>query len=101
MKIPVISSGSEETWAPSGMTFLNNNLYFGGLRGSTLYKARLNDERISSIDKLLANEYGRIRIVAKDSLGNLYIGTSNKDGRGTIRQNDDKIIQISPDKIDL
>ena len=32
METPVINSGPDITWAPSGVAFLNNSLYFGGLR---------------------------------------------------------------------
>jgi len=95
MKMPIINSGSEETWAPAGLTFYNGELYFGGLRGQTLYNFNPNEDS-TTLNKIFEKEYGRIRIVTTGPDGSLYIGTSNKDGRGTAQDGDDKIIKISP-----
>ncbi|MDZ4230384.1 MAG: PQQ-dependent sugar dehydrogenase, partial [Dehalococcoidales bacterium] len=38
---PVLHSG-RETWAPSGLAFLDGSLFYAGLRGQTLYKAVLD-----------------------------------------------------------
>ncbi|WP_165474817.1 PQQ-dependent sugar dehydrogenase [Legionella nagasakiensis] len=98
MMAPALTSGKNETWAPSGITYLNSSLYFGGLRGQTLYEAKL-DENQSGFRQLLGHfrkQYGRIRnvIVGPDHF--LYIMTSNKDGRGQPAANDDRIIRINP-----
>ncbi|KKS07880.1 hypothetical protein A3K01_00050 [candidate division WWE3 bacterium RIFOXYD1_FULL_43_17] len=95
METPVINSGSKETWAPAGLAFFKNSLYFGGLRGETLYKLDPDAESYT-LAKSLEKIYGRIRIVTAGPDGYLYIGTSNKDGRGTVQDGDDKIIKISP-----
>ena len=95
METPVTNSGSKETWAPAGLAFFNGNLYFGGLRGATLYKMNPDDTSFT-LEKSLEKIYGRIRIVTTGPDGYLYIGTSNKDGRGTVHEGDDKIIKISP-----
>lgn len=93
---PIEHSGSFTTWAPGGVVFLNNSLFFTGLRGKTLYEAPIEKGKITEIKKHLENEYGRIRdvIVGPDSM--LYITTSNNDGRGTPQNEDDKVVRINP-----
>ncbi len=92
---PIIQSGATETWAPAGIVFLNDSLFFTGLRGQTLYKAEIISGGQLNLEKFLSSEYGRLRAIAKDNNGNLYISTSNLDGRGSPKANDDKILKIS------
>lgn len=85
---------SEFTLAPSGIAFYKNELYIAGLGGNQLrriifdkdYKTILREEELLS-------ELGRIREVVEHN-GYLYVSTSNRDGRGMPRVNDDKIIRI-------
>lgn len=94
MVSPALHSGSDETWAPGGLAFADGSLFFGGLRGQTLYQARLDGDKITSIKSNLTNTYGRIRASVAGQDGRLYISTSNTDGRGEAKQNDDKVISI-------
>jgi glucose/arabinose dehydrogenase len=91
---PIITSG-KDTWAPAGAEFSGDSLFFGGLRGQTLYRMVIDD--INRQITLLANmegAYGRIREVGTDSRGNLYFTTSNRDGRGSPSQEDDRILVV-------
>lgn len=99
MVAPAVNSGPNDTWAPSGAAFVNNAVYFSGLRGKALYKATIKNGRVTQVDKLLNGKYGRIREVIKAPDGMLYITTSNKDGRGIPQSGDDKIIRINPEKL--
>ena len=91
MEPPIIQSGSDKTWAPAGAVFFNGSIFFAGLRGEALYKYDLKEK---SLTEYFKNEFGRLRAVAlHDNF--IYLSTSNKDGRGTIRERDDKIIRIS------
>lgn len=92
---PLLHSGGD-TWAPSGAVFYNDRLFFAGLRGSALYEFDPNDK---SIKEHFKNEFGRIRdvVIGPDNL--LYILTNNRDGRGTQRSGDDKIIIVNPEKL--
>ncbi len=92
MRSPILQSGDNDTWAPARMTFADGKLYFTGLRGQSLYKVAISDET-PTIKRYLSGEYGRLRAIAEyDSA--LYIGTSNRDGRGTPREGDDKILDV-------
>ncbi len=96
METPVLNSGSD-TWAPSGMACMDGSLYFAGLRGSSLYEVELDGE--PSLTRHLAGEFGRLRAVATGPDGNLFILTSNRDGRGTFVPEDDRLVRIDPDAL--
>ncbi|OGK39728.1 hypothetical protein A3A74_04510 [Candidatus Roizmanbacteria bacterium RIFCSPLOWO2_01_FULL_35_13] len=102
METPVINSGTNITWAPSGAAFIGDSLFFGGLRGQTLYEAfyKTNVQfKKADIKEHFKGDFGRIREVIKGPDGMLYITTSNRDGRGFPKENDDKIIRINPAKL--
>lgn len=94
MVSPVIQSGSV-TWAPTGAIFYNGSFFFTGLRGNALYELKGNDNLIEH----LKGEFGRLRdiIVGPDNM--FYVLTSNRDGRGVPKENDDKILRINPEKL--
>ena len=48
----------------------------------------ISDELMTEVD------FGRIRDVAEGPDGAIYFSTSNKDGRGSPRDGDDKIFKI-------
>ena len=91
---PVLQSGGDETWAPSGVQFLGGYLYFSGLRGTTLYRAKINGDRLEELTRFLVGEYGRLRAVRLGPDGALYLTTSNRDGRGLAGQGDDKLLRV-------
>lgn len=93
METPVVNSGVA-TWAPGGAAIKDNSIYFAGLRGSALYRYNLSAG--SSVDELFKGQYGRIRDVVPGPDDMLYITTSNLDGRGNPKDNDDKIIRVNP-----
>jgi glucose/arabinose dehydrogenase len=100
---PVIHAGTSETWAPAGATFVSRgpwagSLLFTGLRGQTLYRAVLgsNDPRkIEKFERLLYRQFGRLRDVVEGPDENLYLLTSNRDGRGSPKDDDDRVIRLS------
>jgi len=53
-----------------------------------------NHERVLSFEKLSDVNYGRIREIAEGPDGAIYFSTSNRDGRGSVRNGDDKIYRI-------
>jgi len=94
MESPAVHSGSD-TWAPSGLAFLNGSLYFAGLRGERLYRVSVDaPSRIAST--YLAGQFGRLRDVVAGPDGFLYVTTSNRDGRGSPTTDDDRIFRVNP-----
>lgn len=92
---PILNSGSNETWAPSGLAYYKGLLVFSGLRGESLYSVSVgNDGKLGELTKSLVKKYGRLRAVVAGPDGALYISTSNTDGRGNPKAGDDKIIRI-------
>lgn len=98
MKTPIGNSGDFSTWAPGGAAISGENLYFGGLRGSALYKGTMQNGTVS-IQEYFKDVYGRIRDVVLGPDGLLYISTSNLDGRGVPKPQDDKILRIDPKQL--
>jgi glucose/arabinose dehydrogenase len=103
IKPPILHSG-DETWAPSGITFVSRgpwkgNLLVANLRGTQILRVVLtpSGESVQSAEPLFKNEFGRIRDVVEGSDGSLYILTNNRDGRGSPGKDDDRIIKLSPD----
>ncbi|MGH9857489.1 MAG: PQQ-dependent sugar dehydrogenase, partial [Acidobacteriota bacterium] len=96
---PIKNSGAITTWAPAGAVFVENSLFFTGLRGATLYEAVIAGEQITDFREHFAGEYGRLRDVIVTSDGLLYIATSNHDGRGRPNARDDKLIRVNPQKL--
>jgi glucose/arabinose dehydrogenase len=93
---PIATSGGSVTWAPSGLAYLDGSLFFSGLRASTLYEIPLRDDGSSAgLNAYLSGTYGRLRAAAVGPDGHLYVTTSNRDGRGTARTGDDKILRVS------
>ncbi len=94
MKTAVVNSGDDETWAPAGLAFAEGALYFGGLRGASLYVAKIKADGGVDLSAHLRGKYGRLRAAVMGPDGFLYITTSNTDGRGKATAGDDKIIRV-------
>jgi glucose/arabinose dehydrogenase len=95
MTAPAVHSGPWDTWAPADAAYREGSVYFGGLRGEALYQAAVEEDEII-VKAHFEKEFGRIRVVAFGPDRYLYVATSNTDGRGLLRDGDDKIIRINP-----
>lgn len=96
MEIAVLNSGADSTWAPAGAAFLNGSIFFTGLRGSALYEYKIKEKKLIEHFK---EDFGRLRNVIVGQDGLLYVATSNRDFRGSVRENDDQILKINPAKL--
>ncbi|HEY7367626.1 MAG TPA: PQQ-dependent sugar dehydrogenase [Nitrosopumilaceae archaeon] len=102
---PILQTG-DDAWAPSGSTFYDSsnipewtNKYFvATLRGSHLRMLELDlqSNQVVSSEALFSNTFGRLREATVGPDGNLYLLTSNRDGRGSPVENDDRILKIVP-----
>lgn len=95
MQEPVIQSGSD-TWAPAGAAYLDGSIYFAGLRGNALYQADVQGTDVLELSENFSGRFGRLRAVAVGPDGNLYVTTSNTDGRGNPDAEDDRVLRIDP-----
>ena len=92
---PALESG-DDTWAPSGIAILRGTLYVAALRGQRLLAIPIADGKVGRVTALLANEHGRLRDVVVGPDGALWVATNNRDGRGSPRADDDRILKIVP-----
>lgn len=88
---------------PSGITFYKGDLFVATLRSQALIKIKVKKSgksyKVERIERWFASnnrrgKFGRLRDVVEGPDGNLYILTSNRDGRGSPQPNDDKIYKI-------
>ncbi|MFR3072767.1 MAG: PQQ-dependent sugar dehydrogenase [Paeniclostridium sp.] len=98
---PLIHSG-ENTWAPSGIAFVNQGPWEGkllvtNLRGQQILAITLNEEGtlVKNLELLFKNKYGRLREIIQGKDGSIYIATSNRDGRGNPNETDDKVLRLT------
>jgi glucose/arabinose dehydrogenase len=56
----------------------------------------LRKGRIVGEETLLEGDYGRLRTVVEGPDGDVYVLTSNQDGRGSPSGDDDRILRITP-----
>lgn len=93
---PAVAPGSAAFCRGKKIPELENNFFFGGLRGEQLRRIVLDsrDRRKVVSQEKLFTDLGRIRLVEMGADGSLYIGTSNRDGRGDPAQGDDRIFRV-------
>ena len=101
MTVPILHSGPDETWAPGDLLFISDHVVFTGLRGESLYVASIEGSNVKNLRAFFQGEYGRLRTVVKGPDGKLYVLTSNRDGRGSSEESDDRVIKIDPNFLGL
>jgi glucose/arabinose dehydrogenase len=96
--------------APSGVAFYDGpfepwrgSLFVGALRGQQLQRLELVSApgerppwRVGREEVYLDEQIGRIRAVVMGPDGYLYVTTSNRDGRGQARPEDDRLLRVVP-----
>ncbi len=89
------------TWAtddasPSGLAFVNGRLYLGALHGARLWRVDVSGAKAKNDQAFFVGKYGRLRTVVPAPDGNLWVTTSNRDGRGEPASEDDRILLVRP-----
>jgi glucose/arabinose dehydrogenase len=82
--------------SPSGLAFLDGRLWLASLRGERLWRIDVNGRRASNPADFFVGKYGRMRTVVVAPDGNLWVTTSNRDGRGEPADADDRILLVRP-----
>ena len=68
-----------------------------GLRGERLWQIPLTDSATDPTGEPIAEltgVYGRLRTTQVAPDGSLWVSTSNTDGRGDVRDGDDRILRL-------
>lgn len=82
--------------SPSGIAFAQGNIFMAGLRGERLWATPVADgKRTGEPVAFFTGQYGRLRTVEAAPDGSLWLTTSNTDGRGETRADDDKILRVT------
>ncbi|HEX5018083.1 MAG TPA: PQQ-dependent sugar dehydrogenase [Actinomycetes bacterium] len=85
-----------EDASPSGLAWRDGVLYMGALRGERLWQIPLDGDRALQPKAALEDELGRIRTVEVAANGDLWITTSNTDGRTPdVADDDDRVVSVS------
>jgi glucose/arabinose dehydrogenase len=87
---PVVTWRTSDA-SPSGAAVVGDTLYVAALRGERLWAVPIDggDPKAE-----LTGRYGRLRTVAAAPDGALWVTTSNTDGRGDLRDGDDRILRF-------
>lgn len=88
---------------PAGMAFYKDDLFVASLGGQALIRLvfdKENDYKVEKVERWFSyapskGVYGRMRDVTVGPDGNLYVTTSNTDGRAALRMHDDKILKLT------
>jgi glucose/arabinose dehydrogenase len=80
--------------SPSGLAFLNGSLWAGALRGERLWQIPVTAGGTGQPQDWFVGDYGRMRTVVVAPDGNLWVTTSNRDGRGDPAPQDDRILEV-------
>ena len=94
---PTVAISGADLYLSDRIPSFRNSLLATSLAGSSLWRMTLSADGkgVTSRERLLDGKYGRLRDVLVAPNGDVYICTSNRDGRGSPRDGDDRIIRLS------
>lgn len=81
--------------SPAGLAITQSTAFVAALRGRSLWGVPLDGPRAGRPVRYFAQEFGRLRTVVVAPDGDLWVTTSNTDGRGDPRDGDDRILRVS------
>jgi glucose/arabinose dehydrogenase len=91
---PLVTWSTDEA-SPSGLAYAGGALWAAALRGERLWRVPLSGTGLGEPQALLTGEFGRLRGIAATPDGTaLWVGTSNRDGRGDPAADDDRILVV-------
>ncbi len=99
---PIATSGGDDTWAPGGIALHEPDEGRASVLVAELAGQRLARHVLSSdgraVDRVdvAFDDAGRIRDVSEGPDGCFYALTSNRDGRGSPADGDDRILRLCP-----
>jgi quinoprotein glucose dehydrogenase len=103
--IPSTPPGALIVYDAALLPQFRGDLFYSSLAGQALLRIRFQDaaspNRVTAIERWFNTGprgdpvYGRLRALAIGPDGALYVGTSNRDGRGVPRRGDDRVLRIA------
>ncbi|MFF8176128.1 PQQ-dependent sugar dehydrogenase [Streptomyces chartreusis] len=91
---PLAQWGTDDA-SPSGIAYAEGSVWMAGLKGQRLWRIPLNGTEASADPQaFLEGEYGRLRTVVAAGGDKLWLVTSNTDGRGDPKDEDDRILEL-------
>ncbi len=91
---PVVTWPTDQA-SPSGVAILDDVAYIAALRGERLWQVPLRGSSAGETQAAFRGDYGRIRTVEVAPDGSLWIATSNRDGRGSPADDDDRVLRVT------
>ncbi|WP_395574893.1 PQQ-dependent sugar dehydrogenase [Streptomyces sp. BK79] len=90
-----LAQWSTDEASPSGIAQAAGSVWMAGLRGERLWRVPLEGTRAAAEPQaFLEGEYGRLRTVVAAGGDRLWLVTSNTDGRGDAKGDDDRILEL-------
>lgn len=98
---PVASWSGNEVLTGGAIPQWEGDAFLAALRGERLWHLELatngpGGPKVATAEELLVDEHGRLRQVTQGPDGNLWVLTSNRDGRGAPAEADDRILRLGP-----
>jgi glucose/arabinose dehydrogenase len=93
---PIAQWSPTSTASPSGVAIAGSSAYVATLAGQRLFRVPLRGPRASGTPiPMQLGDLGRLRTVALAPDSSLWLMTSNTDGRGQVRPDDDRILRLT------
>lgn len=95
---PAVAPASAMFYTANVFPQFKGDFFFGGLRGEGLFRVVMGNggDEVVEWERLDEVNVGRVREVMQGPDGLIYFTTSNRDGRGQIREGDDKVYRLVP-----
>ncbi|MEV6106711.1 PQQ-dependent sugar dehydrogenase [Streptomyces sp. NPDC051940] len=91
-----LTQWSTDEASPSGVAYAKGSIWMAGLRGERLWRIPLDGASlVADPQSFLEGEYGRLRTVVATDTGDLWLVTSETDGRGSPGDGDDRILLVT------
>jgi glucose/arabinose dehydrogenase len=86
--IAILDGGAIPQW--------EGDAFVAALRGNRLWRLSIADDGTVAEAEALLGDLGRLRQVVQAPDGSLWVLTSNRDGRGSPADDDDRIVRLGP-----
>ncbi|MDE2999045.1 MAG: PQQ-dependent sugar dehydrogenase [Gemmatimonadota bacterium] len=95
---PTIAPAGADIYTRDLIPAWKGSLLFTTLKGQALWRIGLSSDgtRATSRENIFNGRFGRLRDVLVGPGGEVYLATSNRDGRGQPRTDDDRILVVTP-----